>query len=428
VRLGARLSLRAPLSGAFGRVLLAYGLVRLGNGHLTAVASGDSSIYMAMAGLAPWDPDFYAGRYPWATPLLWKFLPGSHLPALGQLALSTVAWGVLAVTGARLLAPGRRQLVALISILAFSLVGPVTVWDRMLLSESLSISLFALLLSAWLTLVRHVSWRTVGLVLALTLLWSFTRDSNAYVAAMTVPLLGVWLMRSSRRRFPAAILAGTCAIFALSVASADKSQRHEVSLNNVFNARFVGDPEARSYFVAHGMPLGGPAYRRWLREEGDDLYLRYLVSHPGYAIGAPLGDIVSWLSPTDFRVGPPRRLLPVPVEELLYPPETFQLWFWLVVAAVGGLVTAGRLGARRIWVIPLVTVATAIGQGMVVWLGDTEDLDRHLVLTAIQIRLGLLLLVLFIADRVLTGLERDRERSGGTELGRADDRTPVVAG
>jgi hypothetical protein len=429
-RVAARVAASIRARGAWTWVLAGYLLLRLANFHPTATPGPDSEIYRSLAGLSLWDPDFYAGRYPWATPLLWKLLPGDHLPAIGQLLLSTIAWAVLATTTARLVRTGWLRWVAVVAVLGFSLVVQVTLWDGMLLSESLSMSLLALVLSAWLALARHVTWRSAIAVLALTLLWSFTRDSNAYAAVLTVPVIAVWLVGSSRRRVPAVVLAGTCAIFAASFALADRAERHALSLHHVLTLRLLEErPDAQAHFDRHGMPLpGNLAYFEWLGEDGDRVYLQYLLSHPGYTLSAPFRDTTTWLAPENFRIGIARSVLPSPVEQLLYPRGAFQLWFWFVLVGLAAVLVALRLGAPRTWVVPVAAGALAIPHGMIVWLGDAADVDRHAVQVAVEVRLALLLLAVLVADRLVAAIRSPAEARPGGPSGLAAARTSAGRG
>jgi hypothetical protein len=380
-------------------VALAYVLLRAGNFHWNVtVAGGDSALYRAVSQRSLLDPDFYTGRYPPGTPLLWKLLPGDHLPAIGQLALSTVSWAVLAWVVASFFA-GRMRYVALVSVLSFSLVTHVVAWDGLLLSESLALSAFALVLACWFTLARRPSWRAVTVLLAATTVFVFTRDSNAYLALMTVPALAVWAARSRRRALPLVALGGTCLLFAASVALEQESKRNLVPVDHVV-ARLLANEDSRRWLYAHGMPLRhAPGYDEWLERHGARTYVEYAVTHPRYAVAEPFDELERWLAPNvsqDVTIA--REVLPRPVEEILNPSDIGRLAFWIVIVGICAALAVARAAPRAIWAVPALTFALSIPHGMLVWLGDTLNLERHAVPAALQARLGLILCLLFALD------------------------------
>jgi hypothetical protein len=392
------------LASATRAALAAYVLLRLVNLHLTATLGGSDSIrHLAIARRSLWDAGFWSGRHPWGTPLLWKLLPGGDVGAvMGQLAVSTVAWAALAVMTSRSFRSHRMRLASLVAVLAFSLVWQITAWDGLLLSESLSLSLFALAIAAWMALLRAPSWRTVGLVLAAMTWWTFTRDTNAYLGLMILPVIAVWIARSTRPALPATVFVTICALFALSAVLAGAGKRNLDPVDDLIHNRLINDTTASAYFYAHGMPaVTTRSYRAWLEHDGERTYLRYVLSHPDYAFVEPLVHIGRWVSP-DFRSDTTIRrvVLPRPLGDALYP-EGWRLYMWLGVAALVVAVTAARFGAELPWLVGAVTALLAVPHGMVVWLGSEAGLDRHALLAAVQLRLGLLLLVLFAVGRAV---------------------------
>jgi len=88
--------------------------------------------------------------------LFYKLLPGdvSVVAPIAQLGLSIVAWIVLAFAFARCFERTLVRWIASVSILAFSSCALVAQWDDVILSESLSLSLYALVLAAALEVAR----------------------------------------------------------------------------------------------------------------------------------------------------------------------------------------------------------------------------------------------------------------------------------
>jgi hypothetical protein len=143
-----------------------------------------------------WNWDFYACKRGWTLPLYYKFVTGDDLRIVGQFILACVSWTYLAATVARTLDRTRLRLVAFGAVLLFSVTSTITLWDGILLSESLSLSLAAVVVGAWISFVRAESWTSLVLVIAATVLWSFLRDSTALLVLLTVPFIVIWLTRT----------------------------------------------------------------------------------------------------------------------------------------------------------------------------------------------------------------------------------------
>ncbi len=406
----------------------AYVLLRLRNFEARAiVAGGDSKAYVAISDFSLLDWDFWTSHFPWATPLLYKVLWSDELRAGGQLLLSTIAWTVLALTVARLMRSGPARVAALVGVLAFSLSIHIVSWDPLLLSESLSLSLFALVVAAWLALVNAPSRRAVAALVALTFVWVFTRDSNAWLGLMALPAVAWWGVRTPRVRLLAlAAGAGIVLTFALASVAAREGHRHAFYFRHVLVERLHADKTAEAYMYEHGLPrpaAGQRAYVTWLRDDSTRVYATFLLTHPRYALTRPFDDVSRWLSPRNVEYVHDRyAVLPRAVEELVYPPDTGRLWFWAVLVALAATAVALRLRMRAAWAVPLALIVLALPHGILVWHADAPFVDRHALLIGIHVRLGLLLLLLLAADRVL-----ERRRSAGQRASAGGRRTRADA-
>ncbi|MFL5868417.1 MAG: hypothetical protein ACJ766_15060, partial [Thermoleophilaceae bacterium] len=196
-------------------------------------------------------------------------------------------------------------------VLLVSLSIWITQWDRVILSESLGISLTAALFAAWLALVRAPNGWTVAAVLATTALWAFTRDTNALLVLLAVPCVLGWIALRGVRPGRVVLAAGLVAIFAASTASQSGPHaswaRWEAPLLNVIGVRVLTNPGELHYFRDHGMPLPRPVrvldgtllgsrhlspgtaldrdprlegFRDWVRGHGRQTLGTYLMTHP----------------------------------------------------------------------------------------------------------------------------------------------------
>ena len=83
-------------------------------------------------------------------------------------------------------------------------------WDTVMLSESMALSLMALLLAGWLWTGEGWSWRKLILLASVAFLWAFSRESNAWVLLTIAP---VTFVAGIRRRSPRRYLFSLSCIF-----------------------------------------------------------------------------------------------------------------------------------------------------------------------------------------------------------------------
>ncbi len=428
---------------------VAYVVVRVvAFSGVTPVAYRDSVSYVDVSDQSLLSGAFWAGARPWTVPLLYKVLPdGDSARTIGQLVVSILGWGALAVASARCVRPRAYRIVTFAVVAAFSLTFSVLRWDRLVLSESVSISLTAAVVAAWLELVRAPRRGAILALLATNLLWVFSRDSNAYLALLTVIPVLVWLARpgSIGRRWPAALAAGLVAIFVLSVAATGTEQaqlrRNERPLLHVVGRRVLINPGERAFFRAQGMPAPTPKVERhrkvlaaigdtipsdprtdgflaWVRQHGRGTLARYLLAHPVGTV-APivkfrkrlLGGVTQ-----GYRAPDARQALFEPLASALYPHRVASVLRWLVVAVVLAVVAALVGGAARTWLVPVGLLLLEIPHALLVYHGDTLEIPRHAILVAIMVRLGILLLALFAVGGLVERLA-DRRREAGSASG-----------
>ncbi|MGE5642149.1 MAG: hypothetical protein ACM3Y8_03975, partial [Byssovorax cruenta] len=148
-------------------------------------STADTTAYMRISRDPLFESDFLAGARPFIFPLLLKLFRGNEeAVAWAQGIFSALSWSVLALSTAASLRTTLLNYAALGLLLLLSLYQYIIGWDSVLLTESLSLSLMALFLAGWLWLARGWSWYKVAAILAISVLWAFGRDTNAWVLLM----------------------------------------------------------------------------------------------------------------------------------------------------------------------------------------------------------------------------------------------------
>ena len=392
---------------------------RLGVGHWLAIGAGlvrlallfsssgvitpDTFDYVRQSRLPLWSAAFWGSQHPPLLALLWKPLPGLALSVdpvrIGSLApalllnavVGAACWGFLAVTlshGARTVA-GRWMVLA--GVLGLSLLPEVAGWDRSGLSESVSLSLVALVLALSVCYAREPS---RGRALALggaALAATLARDTNFVLCAVALaPIL-----LATRRRWTA-VVACVALACVLSVYGQVHGRRSELPTRNAIAAE-VNRHQAALWFRARGLPwrIDTPvllaerpqsafevdpraaALRTWLDSHGRTAWVAYLRTHPARS--------THYFSHLDFVYAPSRALLESYWGAHLRGPNVGVGLLLLL----GGLTLIGARRSRELLVLASFGLAT-LPLGLAIWDADAVEFERHAVVIPVVARVVVL--------------------------------------
>ena len=395
-----------------------------------AKRTADTPAYLRVSGEAFLSKDFWANARPPIFPLVLKVFDADVVKVASfQAAFSIFSWVMLALALAYTF-KGILRPIAFALILILSLERHIAGWDVVLLTESISISLMALFLTAWLWLLMGWSWGKMILLSLVAFLWAFTRDTNGWILLMIAGLilLGV-LFWGARKRYLAVALVFVL-IFLLNNLSAETGQRWVFPFQNVLAQRILPDQDALEFFAHCGMPItpellelsGGfansndrafytdPAlesYRIWMHASGKSCYMRWLISRPLESLRAPWGDIPWLLAFSDVNRFYPQAyqpVLPWYMEKLLYP-QSGQWWLWgfTTIAALVAI-WKGLWKANPAWVVFIGLCLLIYPQVFLVWHGDVPGTHRHALTVSLQFVISLWLLGLFFLEAIFPRL------------------------
>lgn len=332
---------------------------------------------------------------PWPVPLALDVF-GDRGFTVFQTVLSAVAFCVLAWAIAGQMQTRAVRIATVVGVLALGCADHVVAWDPRLTSESLAISLTALLIAAFVRLERAPWW----LVVPLFAVWVFVRDGHLYLGVLVLACVTVWGWRRRQWIIPVGF-----AVVLVWAGLAAQNDDYIETYNIVANIAVRGDidPDAREWFHAHGMPdsdafttegraqlvgalLDDPEFVEWAQSDGLALYARYLVAHPGYAARGWLhifeDRFLGGNSMVDFSYSSPDSPDPVSLD-VVWPHEAS--WYTLLVVGVGGLwslllARRGRVDSR--WWLPGLMAASTLPHGMMAYHGSPFEIARHGVVLA----------------------------------------------
>lgn len=337
--------------------------------------------------------------------------------------------------------------------LAFAMAIDIAQWNRTLLPDSLSLTLLALLLSAWLLSLHSLrNWDTAArglrllipvVLILLAVLFSFTRDASASLVLLISTALLLYLLVTHRRHKASRVLlliALISAIFStVQIVTWERNDRWLIPLANIISQRVLTDPEATAFFLNQGAPFErippdllpvncngdcsemhaflrkdpyGQELLTWYRDDGLSTYLRLLLKQPAHILQEPLGDLRTLISPdpSTYRL----RVYPDPswlqaARRLVLPQSVVLTLLWGAVALIGAFLLRRRGGNGHL-LIPAGFLLLSFGLMFIIWHSDSIELTRRAAQNSLQFKLSLWLLTAYVVDGILVerkiGLKR----------------------
>lgn len=420
--------------------------------------SDDTQDFIRVSALNPLSFQFWVGYKPPLLPLLIRLLGFTNgdlydhhlldVVAEAQLVISVLAWTILAISVCFHLKNWVTRYISFAVILFFSATIDITLWDRLTLSESLSISTFALWMACCLFFFyilfkpvsslfwRIVLWISYGIT---TFLYINSRDTNCYFVIMVEILLCLWFLIFKKRDifcqkfFILTITVGVMFFVSHSYIYNISARWHPVIMD-LMTDRLANDPDAVAFFIKNGMPSvdeilsknqypdfhtflnanrfkvlkGGEQgdFTDWFVHHAKRTYTIYLLNHPEKMILESLSDWKEMLltdnyvyRETNGKVS--QRILWI--TRIFYPySEGILISFFAVL--LGGLFLSirSRQVIHSLWFEIFALLATLPPLLILIWVGGSLEIPRHAFQLSVQFRLALWLGLLLTIDSLLS--------------------------
>ena len=397
----------------------------------------------------------------WTIPLI--YFVGSS--SAGRVALQTgiglACWITLAIQIGRMINIRAIRWASQVFVLLLALTAPVIQWNRAVLSESIAISLTVLLFATWLAFARRMDMRSTAALLVVTVLWTFTRQDQAFVVfVLFVPFAFTAWLRPQARRVALVGLLGVALIGIWGTATALQGSRSraELQLAGIVQFRAATDPGEMTYLRNHGLPrtsalklpppfttvgqpvnvtqfadpfaqyrLGDdPQFKRWAVTQGDTVLLKYFATHPWTTVSQPLfhAPQLMTMNPDYIRV----PALPQWASTVVYgnlssiavpnapqgPPRSSDPIYLVVVVGLGAvlfvLCALRRRLSRASWVA-LGGLAFAAVWTLAIWNLAATELPREFIPPAVLVHVAAIVMIATSLDSLLAGVSRGRRVS-----------------
>ncbi len=430
-----------------------YGDLRLS----TANAETDSYISASRASIFSWK--IFAGQRLFTTNLIYKMAnDAANCPiisfgkpgigeeseravqpcfdkiALMQNYLSIFGWCFLGWMLARRLKNPFVKIFAAAVVMMFGFTPQVAEWDSVLSPESLSLSMFAILLG----LALEVAFRAaeteepfkstadkilLGTLTVWYLLWVFVRDVHLYAIPITLVLIApLFFVRKFRTAKPLYYVIAILAIFFVVgyLSARDSHRATRFPLMNSLDVYILPYPSRVEFFRQYGMPekeaenyKDAPIYQAWADENASKAYAMFLLTHPRFVV-TTLWDNLDMLN-DDFTqpyfvTGEIRnREFLLSVGEMVNPQTGFVYLVTLALILVYFFQAFQHRAPRlTIWAwLAVLLYGIAAATLFISFFGDTAGLRRHIMPSVEFLRLYVWVFLLPFLDLSLSG-EIDR--------------------
>jgi hypothetical protein len=353
------------------------------------------------------------------TPLFFQTLSDQRLITLGMVAISAIAWSLLAASVFRAIPKPLPAGFLAIATLLISLTTPIWCWNIFLYSESLTISALVLWLAALIWSARIRFFDTIGssFFAGATVLLCVTRPQLVIVVAPIALVVAVWAFIRVRN-VPASIitgsglvLGGVIALIRLLQLQADPYWSVFYKINNyvekTMSFRAYADevmpacpplPEAMqgpapwtdAWVIRDNLPSLCPETFLWFRST-DSNVLAWTLAVPADA----WANFMALIPSVTLMVQSQGRAMPDWLSNALLP--DIAVWQLGLLGLVLGVISAWFAGSRIRITLPWLLGAALIGFFSVahtyaVWAADGLELERHVQPMSILMILGVLLL------------------------------------
>jgi hypothetical protein len=334
--------------------------------------------------------------------------------AILQNILAIFGWLLLAWTVAKFLTSPAIKIAAATSIMLFGFTPQIAEWDSMLSPESLSLSMFAIVLALMMEFAFRIATSDTpfaskldnGLFIGLLgvfLLWVFVRDVHLYVIPISLGLLApLFFIKKFRTTRHFAVAFGVLlAFFIVGFLSARDSLRAtRYPIMNSLEAYILPYPARVEFFKKYGMPekdapdyKEAPIYLAWADKHASKAYGLFLLTHPGFVATTLWEDFDQirgdFLQPYFYTGDIKHRSALVKIGEIFHP-ETAAVYaggFLLVIALLAHALqskapTAAAWAWLGLWVFGVSLVTFLLS-----YFGDTAGLRRHIMPSVEMFRL-----------------------------------------
>jgi hypothetical protein len=378
-----------------------------------------------------WFPSFqlYLTPRPFSVPLLYK-LAGSEPQQIIclQKVIHFLAGFLLSVSVGMFM---RHKVLKFLVPLALCIIfcwWNILGWTQQLLSESLSFSFLFIWVSS---LLIYTKFNRPGFLIfhiAITIIFSFTRDSWPAVLIVFYIMLSFvfYFYHNLKMNVSLLLFLMSVIIFNVQQNSVQKGERHRIPIFNNIAIRILNHPDYLEYFTNRGMPMAeelkadllgvdlrentnrGHLYdlyysekykilHKWIVDNGRSVYLGFLMTHPSYLlmVREPQSNLKLFYERNLYSyTGTPLGISTV--VDPLFPVISYVALFIFIILL--SIINYQKKNVAHILFIVL--YFTLVLNAILIYNADSLEINRHLFFNSIFVEVIGVVVLTFIFDNL----------------------------
>lgn len=349
--------------------------------------------------------------------------PGTETLVRNQTVISILCWSAAALLIASSFNGWFAKALSSFLVLGCGFVPQIADWDSILSSESLSISLFILMIGLLFKVIpdgkgdRLVTWLAAAGLFVVSFFWIFTRDTNAYFIAAEALILIVtgiiyWIRRKGQRI--SAILSGflLVGIFFFHQGTFRVSERWLLPLLNNMTENVFPYETRVHFFTDREMPTEGDVlsltgsaeynniyenekFIHWARRFGLQTYQRFLLSMPLWSVLQVYNNLDSFFEenrqPFFYGSNQQRPHWAEKPGNLMHPLSAAVIlidFLLLILVAVKTVKSGDAADIRSFWTLLILFLGGGLMMS-IAYLGEVRSIWRHVFGGVLALRLML---------------------------------------
>ena len=349
--------------------------------------------------------------------------PGTETLVRNQTVISILCWSAAALLITSSFNGWFAKALSAFLVLGCGFVPQIADWDSILSSESLSISLFILMIGLLFKVIpdgkgdRLVTWLAAAGLSVVSFFWIFTRDTNAYfiaVEALVLIVTGIiyWVRRKGQR--VSAILSGflLVGIFFFHQGTFRVSERWLLPLLNNMTENVFPYETRVQFFTDREMPTEGDVlsltgsaeynniyenekFIHWARRFGLQTYQRFLLSMPLWSVLQVYNNLDSFFEenrqPFFYGSNQQRPHWAEKPGNLMHPLSSAVIlidFLLLILVAVKAVKSGEAADIRSFWTLLILFLGGGLMMS-IAYLGEVRSIWRHVFGGVLALRLML---------------------------------------
>lgn len=403
---------------------------------------GDPKDYLTQSGFSVWSKDFYMPApapgftpRPFTVPLFYKIVGQDPYTIVWMQKVVYCASVFIVVNSVLCLLKQKLIRIAVLPFLYYFFTWWIIAgFTENLLSESLSMSLLFVWIASLILCIRFKNTYMLLLVVVVSTLFSFTRDTWPYIILLAHGLLFIAFYKKDQRLKTYFLILSTYSVlvFVIQSHTATVGERYKIPVYNTLVTRIVKNPEYAQWFKEKGMPLAdslllnlhavdpenretigkmydsytNPRYEpvcKWIMAEGKSAYMQFMVTHPSYFFlmdqTTAQTDRIFDTANHDYYLKATGYFAEI---DLVFPYFSLKL---LLSVNVLLLLLFFVWKPRNYWsLFPAFLMLLFLANVYLSYNADTFEVKRHLFITQVMIQLLSILSIAALADVILCKL------------------------